>query len=200
MKLAIPALLNLLFKPSNTQNQPSQIAWTILRVVAGVVMVHNGIDKLADIQGFATAYVEVIGLPFPIFFSYLAALTEVTGAPLLALGLFTRPAALGLTSTMLVAIYHHILVAGFNIPYIELSTLYAACFAFFVVNGGGAFSLDALITRFLPTEIGASAPVAELKSEAKTEVKAEKEAQARQPELVGTSRKPENSTWGSYLR
>jgi putative oxidoreductase len=185
MKLAILPLLSLLFKTSTTQNTPSQIAWTVLRVVAGIVMVHNGIDKLSDIQGFATAYVEVIGLPFPIFFSYLAALTETIGAPLLILGLFTRPAALGLSSTMLVAIYHHILVAGLNIPYIELSSLYSVVFAFFAVNGGGSFSVDSLIARFLPaTE---SAPV-----EAPT---AKQEAEK---ELVSTSR--ENSSWGSYLR
>ena len=46
---------------------------------------------------------------------------------------------------MLVAMYHHVLVAGFSIPYLELSALYAACFLFFFVNGAGLFSADALI-------------------------------------------------------
>jgi putative oxidoreductase len=111
-------------------------------------MVHNGIDKLSDIDSFARAYVEYIGLPFPIFFSYVAAYTELIGAPLVAIGLLTRPAALGLLGTMCVAIYHHVLVAGFSIPYLELSVVYAACFAFFTVNGAGSFSLDALISRW----------------------------------------------------
>jgi putative oxidoreductase len=136
-------------KPSLSANPWSQTAWTVLRVVAGLVMIHNGLDKLSNIQSFADAYVSVIGLPFPIFFSYCAALTEVIAAPLLALGLLTRPAAAGLFSTMLVAMYHHVLVAGFSIPYLELSMLYAACFLFFLVNGAGQYSIDAVVANKL---------------------------------------------------
>ncbi|MCS7030897.1 MAG: DoxX family protein [Gloeomargarita sp. SKYG116] len=119
-----------------------QLTWTVLRVVAGVVMIHNGFDKLADIPGFAEAYVQVIGLPFPIFFSYVAAWTEIVGSVLIIAGAATRLAALGLFATMAVAIYHHIKVAGLSIPYIELSSLYAACFLLFLVNGAGPISLD----------------------------------------------------------
>ncbi|MEM6445865.1 MAG: DoxX family protein [Cyanobacteria bacterium P01_D01_bin.123] len=126
-----------------------QSVWAILRVIVGVVMVHNGFDKLADIQGFADAYVAAIGLPFPVFFAYCAALTETLCAPLLAFGLLSRPAALALMSTMLVAIYHHVSVAGFNLPYLERSLLYSACFAFFAVCGGGEYSFDGMISDWL---------------------------------------------------
>jgi putative oxidoreductase len=146
-------------RPNLTANRASQITWTLLRVIAGLVMVHHAQDKLGDIESFAKAYVEVIGLPFPIFFSYVAALTELIGAPLLMLGLFTRPAALGLTSTMLVAIYHHIKVAGFSIPYLELSLLYAACFIGFAVNGAGLFSIDALLAGWLTSKSGQAGQV-----------------------------------------
>ncbi|MFS8901735.1 DoxX family protein [Synechococcus sp. H60.2] len=125
----------------------SQVAWTVLRVVAGLFMIHNGLDKLADIEGFATAYVEVIGLPFPIFFAYVAAYTELIAAPLVAVGLLTRAAALGLFATMAVAMFHHIKVAGFSVPYLELSAIYAAIFLAFAVNGGGWFSLDQLLVN-----------------------------------------------------
>jgi putative oxidoreductase len=108
-------------------------------------MIHNGLDKLSNIESFAEAYVAYLGLPFPITLSYLAAFTELLGAPLVALGLFTRPAALGLFFTMAVAMYHHIKVAGFSIPYLELSALYAATFLFFLINGAGRFSVDAWI-------------------------------------------------------
>lgn len=147
--MATSALLTTLLKPTVTPNFWSQTAWTVLRAVLGIMMIHNGLDKFADIQGFAHAYVDVIGLPFPIVFSYLAALTETIGAPLLAIGFLTRPAALGLFSTMCVAMYHHILVAGFNLPYLELSAIYAACFLVFAVNGAGLFSTDALIANWL---------------------------------------------------
>lgn len=160
-------------QPNFTPNYLSQAAWTVLRVVAGVVMVHNGLDKLSNIESFAQAYVQVIGLPFPIFFSYVAALTELLGAPLLALGFLTRPAALGLFSTMLVAMYHHILVAGFSIPYLELSMLYASCFLFFLVNGAGLFSVDSLLAGWLsaataqaPAQVTGAASGAAVREEA----------------------------------
>jgi putative oxidoreductase len=135
------------FGPNQSTSPAFQISWAILRIVAGIVMVHNGLDKLANIESFAQAYVAYLGLPFPITLSYLAAFTELLGAPLVALGLFTRPAALGLFFTMLVAMYHHIKVAGLSIPYLELSVLYAATFLFFLVNGAGQFSVDALIAK-----------------------------------------------------
>jgi len=141
----IVALGPSLLRSENAPRFVTQFALTILRVVAGVVIFHNGLDKISDIQGFAEAYVAEIGLPFPIFFSYVAALTELIGAPLLVLGLLTRPAAFGLMSTMLVAIYHHVHISGFSIPTIELSALYGVCFAFFAVNGAGQFSLDQII-------------------------------------------------------
>jgi len=143
----LPLLLASLLRQDSVAQRWSQLGWTVLRVVAGLFMIHNGLDKLADIEGFATAYVEVIGLPFPIFFSYVAAYTELIAAPLVALGLFTRPAALSLVATMAVAMFHHIKVAGFSIPYLELSAIYAAIFLAFAVNGGGWFSGDQLLVK-----------------------------------------------------
>ena len=141
-----------LFKSSTNPGFWSQSAWAILRICLGIMIVHNGLDKLADIPSFAEAYVKVIGLPFPIFFSYVAAYTELIGAPLLAIGFLARPAAFGLFGTMCVAMYHHILVAGLSIPYLELSAVYAACFLFFTVNGPGLFSTDALILNWLDSD------------------------------------------------
>ncbi|MBU6230148.1 MAG: DoxX family protein [Cyanobacteria bacterium REEB459] len=142
-----------LFQPNINANLWSQVTLAIARVVIGVMMVHNGQDKLADIENFAHAYVEYLGLPFPIFLSYVAAFTELIGAPLVAIGLFTRPAALGLLGTMTVAMYHHISVAGLSLPYLELSAIYAACFLYFTVNGAGLFSTDALIANRLDSTI-----------------------------------------------
>lgn len=142
-------LISVLFRSNLAPNYWSQGTWAILRVVVGLFMIHNGIDKLSDVESFAQAYVEVIGLPFPIFFSYVAGYTELIAAPLVALGLFTRPAALLNFATMAVADYHHVLVAGFSVPYLELATIYAAAFLFFTVNGGGLFSFDTFIGNWL---------------------------------------------------
>ena len=145
------ALSNLVFKPNVNTNLASQTTLALARLVIGLMMIHNGQDKLADIESFAQAYVAYLGLPFPIFLSYVAAYTELIGAPLVMIGLFTRPAAFGLFGTMCVAMYHHIKVAGRSLPYLELSAIYAACFLYFTVNGAGLFSFDALIANRIDT-------------------------------------------------
>ena len=142
-------LSRFVLKPNVQPNLSSQTAWAIFRLVIGIMMIHNGLDKLSNIESFAQAYVAYLGLPFPIFLSYVAAYTELIGAPLVAIGLFTRPAALGLFSTMLVAMYHHISVAGLSIAYLELSAIYAAGYLFFLINGAGLFSFDALIVNWI---------------------------------------------------
>ncbi len=149
------SLISQVLRPSVfTASRPLQTSIALLRAVAGIVMVHNGLDKLGNVESFAQAYVAVIGLPFPVFFTYVAAFTELFAAPLLAIGFLTRPAALGLLSTMLVAMYHHIKVAGLSIPYLELSALYAVCFQFFLVAGAGLFSTDALLVGWIDNVMG----------------------------------------------
>mgnify|MGYP001795247124 CR=1 FL=1 len=142
-----------LFRPNVSANTLSQTTLAILRVTLGIMMIHNGLDKLADIENFARAYVEYLGLPFPIFLSYVAAYTELVGAPLLAIGLLSRFASLGLFGTMCVAMYHHISVAGLSLPYLELSAIYAASFLYFLVNGAGLYSFDALIANVLDNTV-----------------------------------------------
>lgn len=158
-------VLSALFRSNLVPNYWSQGTWALLRVVIGLFMIHNGIDKLSDVQAFADAYVKVIGLPFPIFFSYVAGYTELIAAPLVAIGLLTRPAALLNFATMAVADYHHVLVAGISIPYLELATIYAAAFLFFAVNGGGLFSLDTLLFNWINSRLGSTQMETEVKQE-----------------------------------
>lgn len=145
-------LLVWLLKPTTIPGWAPQTSLAILRLIVGTVMIHNGMDKLEGIEEFAETYVAYLGLPFPIFLSYVAAYTELIAAPMVVLGVLTRPAAFGLFGTMAVACYHHFSVAGFNIPYLELSSIYAAAFLFFTVNGAGLFSFDALFTNILDNQ------------------------------------------------
>ena len=46
----------------------------ILRISIGTMLIHHGYEKTADIQNFADAFVRPIGLPFPIFSSYISLL------------------------------------------------------------------------------------------------------------------------------
>jgi putative oxidoreductase len=144
----IPFLIKSL-KFTQSENVWFQLTWTLLRVGVGLLMIHNGLDKLADVQKFADGVVSFIGLPYPVFFSYCAAYVELVGAILLAVGLLTRFNAAALFATMLIAIYFHLKGNGLQVAPLEMASLYALCFLLFLVNGGGRFSIDARLLQWL---------------------------------------------------
>ncbi|KAM3111813.1 DoxX family protein [Phormidesmis sp. 146-33] len=146
---AKPSFLATVLQSSSSENRSFQLAWVLLRVVVGLLMIPNGLDKLADVQGFATGVVKFLGLPYPVFFTYCAAYVEIVSSILLALGLLTRLDAFALLFTMLVAIYFHIKGEGLHIKPLEMASLYAVSFGFLLVNGGGLFSIDTLLSRQL---------------------------------------------------
>ena len=119
----------------------------VLRVFTGVLLMHHGYEKLANIGNFADAFVRPLHLPFPITLSYIAAFSEIGGSWLLITGLMTRFGALAILGTMTVAIYHAIVTSGFNIYLLELLGLYFASVAAILAVGPGRFSVDELIVR-----------------------------------------------------
>mmetsp|Transcript_12080 Transcript_12080/g.54598 ORF Transcript_12080/g.54598 Transcript_12080/m.54598 type:complete len:201 (-) Transcript_12080:128-730(-) len=140
-------------------NWGRELSSAVVRVGAGVLMVHNGLDKLVDPEGFAKFVVEpYLGfLPHdePLSFvtwTYLAAAAELAGAAGLTLGFLTRLSAMSLFSTMGLAVYFHIAqsgLEGFPLGVVEKhqyayepAALYCLIYFYFVVNGGGALSLD----------------------------------------------------------
>lgn len=153
-----PTLLSAALQSTAIENRAVQVTWTVFRVVVGLLMVHNGFSKLADVQGFANGVVSFIGLPYPVFLTYCAAYAEIIGSVLLAVGLFTRLNASILLFTMLIAIFFHLKKDGWQIPPLETASLYALWFGFFLTNGGGFFSLDTAIAVWLRKS--ASAPSA----------------------------------------
>ncbi|MEO1432377.1 MAG: DoxX family protein [Cyanobacteria bacterium J06633_8] len=142
------SLLLTIFQSTSVDNIGFQSLWLVVRVLAGLLMIHNGLDKLADVQGFADNVVTFIGLPYPVFFTYCAAYIEIVGAVLLSVGLLTRLSALSLFLTMLVAIYFHLKGDGLQIPPLETASLYGLFYLLFLLNGAGNFSLDALLAKF----------------------------------------------------
>ena len=91
----------------------------------------------------------------PVLWTYAAAAAELAGAAGLIVGLLTRLSSLSLFSTMAVAIYFHLQQTGLQgFPFsvvekhayeYELCALYTLIYFYFVVNGGGILSLDALL-------------------------------------------------------
>ncbi|MDT9338993.1 DoxX family protein [Trichodesmium erythraeum 21-75] len=140
--------LSLIFASNQDSNLIFQIGWTLLRVISGVIMIHNGFDKLADVEGFASHVVsETLGFPFPTFLTYCAAYTQIVGAILLILGLLTRPAAIALLSVMMVAIYFHLREDGFVVSSFETASLYATMYLFCFLMAVVHFLLTASLPK-----------------------------------------------------
>ena len=135
-----------------TKSFSRDTALLILRVFTGTVLIHHGYEKLANIENFADAFVRPLHLPFPIFFSYIAAFSEIGGSWLLIIGLATRFGALAILGTISVAIYHALVTTGFNIFLLELLLLYFASAASIILMGPGNFSIDEVIIRILKSE------------------------------------------------
>lgn len=126
-----------------------------LRVGTCALMIHHGIDKIDNVEGFsANVVAKFFGfLPGdPSFWTLSAAFTQVGGSVLLGLGVLARPVALSMCTTMAVAVVFHLLNTGgegFPLAVVpqhsynyELAAMYVGVLAYFSVAGAGAYSVD----------------------------------------------------------
>ncbi|QND53425.1 DoxX family protein [Phyllobacterium sp. 628] len=137
--LIIPAL-------GGIYNALAQVSETILRVIAGGALAVHGYGKIINPFG-AIEMVESLGFYPGVFWSPLLAATEFFGGILLALGLFTRPAAFATTIVLAVTIYFHGYVMGQGWSGAEKSILWTAILFFFVIRGASNHSIDAKIGK-----------------------------------------------------
>lgn len=121
-------------------------AETLLRVVAGVLLVTHGYGKIINPFG-AVGMVESLGFYPGVFWSPLLSATEFFGGILVAIGLFTRPASFAAMIVLLVTVYSHGIVTGEGLAGAEKSILWAAIFFFFAIRGSNAQSVDAKIGK-----------------------------------------------------
>ncbi len=113
---------------------------SILRIVAALLFIEHG---LAKFFGFPVRTMEVP----PLFdLEWFAAVIEFGGGVLLALGLFTRAAAIIASGEMAIGYFLFHAPQGFY-PYVnhgELAIMYCFVFLYLVFAGAGPWSLDAL--------------------------------------------------------
>ena len=133
----------------------SPYAEAIVRIGLGAILIPHGCQKLfgwfagAGLTRFGQIF-ESIGYSPGLFWAVVVGLTETVGGALLILGLFTRPAALAVVIFMLNAI-HFTSAKGFfwTQQGSEYSILLLLVALYFLIRGGGAFSLDRKFGREL---------------------------------------------------
>lgn len=123
-----------------------EAALALLRVVAGLMLVQHGVQKLFGVLTPPDQPARVLA---PFSRNWIAGVLELTLGPLLALGLGTRVVAFVLSGELAFAYFLVHVKNGFW-PILnrgELAVLY--CFVFFYLSarGGGRYSLDALLAR-----------------------------------------------------
>ncbi len=149
---------NLLFG-TTIQSPLGDFGFAVMRIGIGLYMAigHGygkmfGEDRIGPPEAFI-GYTESLGFPAPVLFAWMAALTEFFGGLALAAGLLTRPAALGMIGTMVVAAF----IAHGSDPWVaapgerskEMAMLYLLPSMAILAIGGGRFSVDALLRRVL---------------------------------------------------
>ena len=123
----------------------SNAGLVILRVFIGGALLTHGWGKMFGGLEQFTGFVASLGVPAPHVMAFLAAFAESFGAILLAIGLLTRPAAFLIVVNMAVAIC----VAHGGQPFSaqEVAWLFLVPALFFLLKGGGKWSLDWLLSK-----------------------------------------------------
>jgi putative oxidoreductase len=127
---------------SATLDQFAPYVLSVVRIVAGLLFFEHGLSKLF---GFPSAQM----LPHTFTLEWFAGIIEFGGGGLIALGLFTRAAALIASGEMAIGYFLFHAPHGFY-PYLnhgELAIMYCFFFFYLVFAGPGPLSLDALLWR-----------------------------------------------------
>src|SRR5579862_8623543 len=125
-------------------------AYAFMRFATGAVLVPHGIQKVLYLP--ISRYVEIIaakGMPFPALLAGLMYFTESVAAICLAIGLFTRAAAVMIWIEMVV------IIAVFNWQFgyfwtnkgVEYALLWLLLCTAIFFRGGGRYSVDHLLGK-----------------------------------------------------
>ena len=138
-------LINWFFSHPPARGDSLDFATAFLRIFAGLAMIPYGVGKIENYDTLKTSFFgDPVGLgdePSLI----LCIFQQIFCAGMLVLGIQSRFAAFMLFTNMAVAVKFH-----FFDPFCAvkaLPTLFLAIYAFLVVSGGGAMSVDNLLSK-----------------------------------------------------
>jgi putative oxidoreductase len=122
-----------------------------IRLYAGLALVSHGYPKLFGATATNAAFFESAGFRPALFWTIVIGLTEVAGGLCLALGFFTRVAALPILIFLLAAVVYHSRYGFYwNAGGFEYPLFWAIVVLHFLVRGGGPWSLDAYLRHRRP--------------------------------------------------
>ena len=123
----------------------------LIRIVAGGSLAMHGFPILFGNTKAAAAFLGSVGFENALFWAYLVGVVEFICGLCLAAGLFTRVVAVPIISFLVIAIvtYHWQFGFAWENRGIEYPLFWAVVVFYFLVHGGGAWSLDAAIGREL---------------------------------------------------
>jgi len=128
-----------------TKDTATSAGLLILRLFLGLGLMAHGYQKffIFGVSGFA-GFLQNLGAPAPYASAWLSAGTELAGGLLIALGLFTRLAAVPLALNMAVAAF--LAHSGYFItntpPGREYALNLGAAFVALALTGAGRYSID----------------------------------------------------------
>ena len=129
------------------KNRAAEIAYVLLRVVSGLLFLQAGGVKIFDWFGGVPA--QFGGHPPIMSQTWIGGMLEVYGGAAILLGLLTRPVAFILSGEMAVAYFQFHQPSGFwpIQNHGEPAVLLCFIFLYMAAQGGGEWSLDALLRR-----------------------------------------------------
>jgi putative oxidoreductase len=128
----------------NRMNSSLPLVWaprmlSVLRIMAALLFMEHGLAKLFGFPAWPQH-----GPPAVFTLEWFSGIVEAVGGGLLALGLFTRPAAFLMSGEMAIGYFTVHFQRGF-FPLLnggDAAVLYCFLFLYFFVAGGGPWSID----------------------------------------------------------
>lgn len=141
-RLVIPAL-------GSIYGAVAPITEPLIRVVAGGSLAIHGFPILFGNTAAAARFLESVGFDNALLWAYVVGFVEFVCGICLAVGLLTRAVAVPISAFLATAIitYHWQFGFAWENRGVEYPLFWAIVVTHFLVRGGGAWSIDALIGR-----------------------------------------------------